>query len=113
MENCKTAATPMNPSAKLTKPREGEEAIDLQKHKSAVGGLIYFSVATRPDATYAVNTAVKYTAKPSSQHWTEVKQILKGTSLTVYSDADWAGDDDDHKSTSVCAPTLNQGAVSN
>ena len=71
---------------------------------------------TRSDITYAVSNVAKFCVNPFKQHWIAVERImryLKGT-LSVgllyrndgssdwvgYSDADWAGDTDDHKSTS-------------
>ena len=56
--------------------------VDQQLYQSAVGCLLYLSVATRPDIAYAVGNVAKFCAKPTKQHWTAVKRIfryLRGT----------------------------------
>ncbi|KAF2345127.1 hypothetical protein FHG87_024117 [Trinorchestia longiramus] len=80
------------------------------------------TLQTRPDITFAVNIVAKYCSKPLKNHWTGVKRIfryLKGTSelgilysncsdkCVGYSDADWAGDRSDRKSTSGYCFTLS------
>ena len=81
-----------------------------------MGSLLYLSIATRPDITYAVSNVAKFCAKSTKQHWVAVKHIfryLKGTQqygllysksdsnhCIGFSDADWGGDLDDRKSTS-------------
>lgn len=84
-----------------------------EQYQSAVGSLLYLSVQTRPDITYAVNSAANYLAKLTIQRWKTVNRLmryLKGTrnlgilyrndgstEFVGYSDADWAGDPEDHK----------------
>uniref|UniRef100_A0A2N9JA74 Reverse transcriptase Ty1/copia-type domain-containing protein n=1 Tax=Fagus sylvatica TaxID=28930 RepID=A0A2N9JA74_FAGSY len=70
---------------------------------------------TRPDISFAVHQVCQYMAAPTTTHLSAAKRILryiKGTlfhgiaftpgplTLSVYSDADWAGDPDDRRSTS-------------
>ena len=90
--------------------------VNQELYQSAVGKLLYLSIGTKPDIAFAVSTAFKFTAKPTEQHWKAVKHILryiarpsildyiftKGGSIDCngFSDADWAGDIDDRKSTS-------------
>ena len=116
MDQAKPVSTPVDASAKLVKTGEDEETIDQLKYQSAVGSLLYLSMWTRPDITYAVGNAAKFCSNPSKEHWTAVKRImryLKGTidyglcydrsspgECVRYSDADWAGDLKDRKSTS-------------
>ena len=100
----------------LTKATENDELVDESLYQSAVGSLQYQSTMTRPDITFAVSNVAKYCSKPTKEHWTAVKRImryLKGTynfgllykesnlsSCTGFSDSDWAGDLDNRKSTS-------------
>ena len=108
MENSKPVTTPVDLSSKLVKAVNGSEKINQAKFQSAVGGLLYLSTRTRPDIAYAVNNVARFCANPTNQHWTAVKRILRylnGTNrgkmkdCVGYSDADWAGDLDDRKST--------------
>ena len=84
MENCKAIRTPVDACTKLMKVVDNDTDIyvDQKLYQSAVGSLLYVSLATRPDITFAVSNVAKFCAKPSKQHWIEVKRIfcyLKGT----------------------------------
>ena len=99
-----------------------------QMYQAVVGSLLYLSNKTRPDIAYAVSSVARYSSKPTRDHWTAVKRILrylKGThdygllyqkkasvELLGYSDADWAGDVGDRKSTSGYVFFLGGAAVS-
>ena len=123
MDNSKPVSTPIDPSTKLTKATDDEQSIDQLLYQSAIGSLLYLSGGTRPDITFAVSNLAKFSAKPSKHHWTALKRVmryLKGTinfgilymkqkskNFVAYSDADWAGDLDDRKSTySKCVVVL-------
>ena len=128
MENAKPIHTPVDASSRLVKMTEDCENVDQVQFQSAVGSLLYLSIMTRPDITYAVSNVAKFCASPSKQHWTAVKRImryLKGTlSLGLlyrkdgssdcvgYCDADWAGDMDDRKSTSGYMFQISGAAIS-
>jgi len=82
---------------------------------------LYLSVSTRPDY-YAVSNLASFSSNPTKQHWTVLKHViryLKGTlnhginskECVAYSDADWAGDIDDRKSTSGYLFQISGGAV--
>jgi histone deacetylase 1/2 len=98
--------------------REGGDLLssdDATRYRSVVGALQYFTL-TWPDLAFAVNKVCQYLHSPTTAHWTAVKRILryvKGTSdvglrimksssmlISGFSDADWAGDIDDRRSTS-------------
>ena len=86
------------------------------------------STRTRPDITFAVCNVARFCTKPTSNHWSAVKRIfryLRGTSkvgivytkqnsysCVGYSDADWAGDKNDRKSTSGYCFLLGSGLIS-
>ena len=115
MDQAKPVGTPVD-SMKLVKAAEDDKQIDQQLYQSAIGSLMYLSVGTRSDITFAVNNVAKFSERPTNQHWTAVKRIMRylrgtvnfgllygkqGSSTTVgFSDANWAGDLDDRKSTS-------------
>ena len=115
MENAKPMTTPVDPRTKLLKATENCEVADPVLYQSEVRSLLYLSNWTRPDVTYAVSSVSRFCTNPTKKHWTAVKRImryLKGTpnhgpihskndsgSCVGYSDADWARDVNDQKST--------------
>lgn len=127
METAKAVATPVDTGTKLMKAID-EECFDQRLYQSAIGSLLYLSVATRPDIAFAVSSAAKFSANPTKQHWTAVKRImryLRGTTnlglaffpqvsgkCVGYCDADWGGDLDDRKSTSGYLFQVGGAAVS-
>ena len=130
MENSRPVSTPCDAGVKLQKAKDEDELCKQDQYQSAVGSLLYLSTKTRPDLAYAVANVSKYCAKPTQLHWVAVKRIMRylngslmlglhysnnaeeGKELIGYSDADWAGDLDDRKSTSGFIFSLSGGAVS-
>ena len=128
MENAKPVDTPVDISSKLVKMNEDSESANQEQFQSAVGSLLYLSTMTRPDITYAVSNVAKFCANPAKEHWIAVKRIMRyliGTmhlgllyrknelkSCVGFSDADWAGDLDDRKSTSGYIFQMSGAAIS-
>ena len=126
MENSESVATPVEAGAKLIKANGDAELFDQDTYQSVVGCLLYLSTKTRPDIAYAVGNVSRFTVKPTKQHWSAVKRIMRYLNgainhgllygetsfLTGYSDANWAGDLDDRKSTSGYVFTMNGAAIS-
>ena len=116
MHQCKSLTTPTDTGTKLVNGTEDSEYVDKSEYQSLVGSLLYLSMRTRPDITYAVSVTARFCSNPTTQHMTAVKRILRylrGTThhgllykrsrskeLLGYSDADWGGDRNDCKSTS-------------
>ena len=113
MVDSKSAKTPCSPNTRLSL-HEGDLLSDPHGYKSLVEALHYLT-STRPNISFAVHQVCQYMAAPTSTHLTAAKRVLryiKGTlyhgiaftlgplSLSVFSDADWAGDPDDRRSTS-------------
>ncbi|KAF2346199.1 hypothetical protein FHG87_023045 [Trinorchestia longiramus] len=126
MDNANSVATPVDVNADLVTTSDEVEECDKDFNQSAVGSLLYLSTRTRPDITFAVNNVAKYCSKPLKNHWTDVKRIfryLKDTSelgflysncsdeCVGYSDADWAGDRSDRKSTSGYCFNLSNSVI--
>jgi hypothetical protein len=127
MTDSKSVRTPVDVSTKLVKD-DGSEKIDKVKYQSAVGSLLYLSTRTRPDIAFAVSNVAKYCAEPTMQHMIAVKRIMRylnGTrnlgllyrrdeenKFIGYSDADWAGNLDDRKSTSAYIFQMGGAAIS-
>ena len=126
MSDCKPVKTPVDPGQRLVKASEAERALDQPLYQSVVGSLMYLAMCTRPDIAYAVGMLGRFSSKPNRSHWTAVKWVLrylKGTNdlgilykgdsgMQGYSDADWAGDTDDRKSTSGYMFLIAGGPVS-
>ena len=83
MEHCKSANTPVTPGTKMLKATEQSEIVDATLYQSAVGSLLHLSGWTRPDIAFAVNNVARFCSSPTKEHWTAVKRILKGTSITM------------------------------
>ena len=128
LKDAKPVATPVCVGSKLVKTTESDELVDENLYQSAVGSLQYLSTMTRPDITFAVSNVAKYCSKPTNEHWTAVKRILrylKGThnfgllykksnssNCEGFSDSDWAGDVNDRKSTSGYIFQVGDTAIS-
>ena len=128
MKDANPVKTPVDPAIKLTVSNDDCENFRKDIYQSAVGKLLYLSTRTRPDITFAVCNVARYCSKPNQQHWNAVKRILRylrGTfdfgivyskskikTCEGFSDADWAGDCNDRKSTSGFCFKLNGGLVS-
>ena len=81
-EELKPVSTPMDPSMKLHSsqaPSTGAESVKMHHvpYREAVGSLMYASLATRPDISYAVSTASRFPSNPGVPHWDAVKHIYK------------------------------------
>jgi hypothetical protein len=126
MLNCKPASTPVDTKAKVS-AGEGELLQDQTFYRRNAGALQYM-VLTRPDLAYAVQHACLHMHAPRDAHWNFVKRILRyvrgttghgvllrastSTTLTTYTDADWAGCPDTRRSTSGFCIFLGDALVS-
>ena len=114
MSDCKATVSPVDLSLRLL-PSDNATKVDAP-FREAVGALMHLMTATRPDIAYAVGYVSRFMENPQQEHWIAVKRIfryLQGTKshgicyqpndkidFRGYSDADWAGDHADRKSTS-------------
>jgi histone deacetylase 1/2 len=87
---------------------------DATHYRSVVGALQYLTL-TSPDIAFSVNKVYQFLHAPTTVHWEAVKSILRyvkqctklglkihkspSTLVSVFSDADWAGNIEDRKST--------------
>ena len=110
LEDARTCSTPLNPNVDLTPGSDHVSTTLLSPsekttYREMIGSLMYLSVMTRPDITFAVTTLSQYLESPTTTHIIAVKRViryLKGTkhlrlilggreiNLSGYSDADWA-----------------------
>ncbi|KAM1053550.1 hypothetical protein ACFX2I_000976 [Malus domestica] len=125
MDQCNPVQNPVVPGLKLT--RNGGVEVDSTVYRQMVGNLMYLT-ATRPDLMFVVSLIIRYMERPTEEHLQVAKKVLryvKGTvdlgifykkggteELTGYTDSDYAGDQDDRKSTSGYVFMMSSGAVS-
>ena len=128
MVDCKPMSTPLSTSEKLSL-HEGSllGPDDATQYRSIVGALQYLTL-TRPDITFPVNKVCQFLHAPTTVHWAAVKRILRyikqctqlglnihrsmSTLVSAFSDADWAGNVDDRKSTGGFAVFIGSNLVS-
>jgi hypothetical protein len=131
MEECKPVSTPMEKGKML-----GKETGVLLKdedpkkvlYQEIVGSLLYLSVHSRPDLSFALGVLNRYMQNPTDLHSIAAKRLLrylKGTidmglnfpsdngqqGVRVYTDADFGGELDKRRSTSGMIACLHGGAV--
>ena len=131
MQDCKPVSTPVDANAKLQKANDEDDLANQLQYQSAIGSLMYLSLCTRPDIAFAVGNLAKFCGKPTKSHWTALKRVLRYLKGTVnygilyrrqqtpqksefvgFSDADWAGDVSDRRSTSGYVFCMCGGAIS-
>uniref|UniRef100_A0AAV1UB76 RxLR effector candidate protein n=1 Tax=Peronospora matthiolae TaxID=2874970 RepID=A0AAV1UB76_9STRA len=97
-------------------------------YRSAVGGIMYLMVATRPDLAAAVGSLSQFSSDPCPTHWQALKRVLRylqatpnhgleftreeGSRICGYTDADWAGDIESRRSTSGYVFMMNGECIS-
>uniref|UniRef100_A0A2N9FWE2 Integrase catalytic domain-containing protein n=1 Tax=Fagus sylvatica TaxID=28930 RepID=A0A2N9FWE2_FAGSY len=124
MLDCKPASSPSCPNVRLA-VHDGDLLTDPHAYRSMVGTLHYLTF-TRPDISFVVHQVCQYMSTPTTTHLTAAKRVLRyirGTfnhgieftpgplHLSVYTDADWAGDPDDRRSTSGFLVYLGNNAI--
>ena len=118
--------TPIKYNCRLNS-HDGEPLSDATLYRQLAGSLINLTV-TRPDISYAVHVVIQFMATPRSPHYAVVLRILqylKGTMfdglhfsshfsliLQEYSNANWAGDPIDRRSTTGYCFLLGDSLIS-
>ncbi|CAL2238017.1 unnamed protein product [Prunus armeniaca] len=126
LKDCKIVATPLAMNEKLSK-NDGSEAADEGEYRQIVGSLLYLT-ATRPDIMFAASLLARFMHNPTKKHMGTAKRVLryiqgtidfgivfekgKETTLIGYCDSDWAGSEDDMRSTSGYVFTMGSGVFS-
>lgn len=128
MENANPVSTPADANVNLVKDDGVSKPVEAKYYQAIVGSLLYLSVATRPDISQAVGAASKFCAAPMEPHLTAAKRILRylkgsldsqiaycqtaSADIVGYTDANWAGDLDNRRSTSGNVFLLADGPIS-
>ena len=128
MAECKPCVTPMEERLKLTKASTAAK-VDATLYQSIIGSLRYL-VHMRPNIAFVVGYVSRFMEDPREDYWATVKRLLRyvkgtmdqvivfpktdesGLRLTVFSDADMAGDIDGRRSTSGVLVFLKTALIS-
>uniref|UniRef100_A0A2N9HGM7 CCHC-type domain-containing protein n=1 Tax=Fagus sylvatica TaxID=28930 RepID=A0A2N9HGM7_FAGSY len=112
MTTCKPCSSPFVSPSKMASDLV-ELLPDPTPYRSLVGALQYLTF-TRPDLSFAVNSLCQHMQSPTSAHMVAAKRVLRYVRgslshgllfqpgpmhLTVFTDADWAGNPVDRRST--------------
>lgn len=134
MEDCKPVGTPIIKKGKEDenedKNKKGEINTDIP-YQQLIGSLMYLSVCTRPDISYAISYLSQFNKNPTNEMWQQAKRVLrylKGTKekgllykksensdvivFTGFIDADWAGNLENGKSYTGYVYKINNNTVS-
>ena len=123
----KFVSTPMDSDAKLTAEDDAHAKPDSSLYRSKVGSMMYLQTSTRPDIAFAVKELSRYLSNPSQAHMAAADRVLHylhttrhvglkysadvSSELVSFSDADWAGQLDNRRSTSGRVHMINGAAV--
>ena len=131
----RSATVPMRDGTKLNKLDADPKYMEGRDYRGLVGSLLYLTMVTRPDICFAVKELSRMLDSPGEEAWKagqhlleyvyntnhyairytkpeNVKDILVTGVLKGYSDADWAGQVDDRRSTSGYVFFVAGGPVS-
>ena len=112
MASCYPTSTPMEGLSHLSDFHNKGDTVNFP-YRSLIGSLMYASICTRLDISFATNKLSQFLENPSPTHWKAAKRILKylkGTSdlgltfqasssdMRLHVDVDWASDPTDWKS---------------
>ena len=114
----------------LTLPADGDEVVEGQERfPELVGSLMYLMVCTRPDLAHVLSVLGRFvgSGRHSGKHWKAALRVLgyavhtKKLRLTLggsksvlegFTDASWADNQDDRKSSQGYCFTLGKGVIS-
>jgi len=129
MLNCNPLSTPMQSGIRLTKEESTTSHPDPYPYSQVVGSLMHAIVNSCPNCTYEISSLAQYLSNPSLLHIQTLKQTLRyikgtlsygikyqksveGDVLYGFSDADWVGDKETHRSTLGYCFILASGVIS-
>jgi hypothetical protein len=126
-DDCRTVSTPADGYEHLQAGTPQDTLFaDTATYQRALGQLNWLVRGTRPDLAFVVHKFSQHCHLPCEKHWTGIKRVFrylrhsqelgivygpKEKDLVGYSDADFAGDPQDRRSTMGYVYTLNGAAV--
>ena len=138
MDKCAPKKQPANPHVIFRKTPQDDPPHECP-YRELIGALLHLQGTCRPDITQAVNNLSRYMNEPSKEHWTGAKHVLaylkgttdlgiifrksprlrslsplsklRATTISLYTDSDYAMSTTDRKSTTGCLIYLNQDLI--
>jgi hypothetical protein len=123
----KTKRVPLTGYDHLRPATPSDKRIDITEYQRGIRSIMYATVHTRPDTAFTLGKLSQYMKDPAAHHGHALKGLLRYLRSTIdqkirfgptkhqnfilYSDADWAGDRTDRKSTSGNVGLLYRGAI--
>ena len=129
----RAVSSPMDPSADLCSSTNTDSTIDIP-YASLIGSINYCAISTQPDIAFATNKCAQFTSRPNLSHWEAAKRVvhyllnmrdhgIKYTqagngvegythNLAGFTDADFAGDTTNCRSTTGWVFTFNGAPIS-
>ncbi|XP_016647080.1 PREDICTED: uncharacterized mitochondrial protein AtMg00810-like [Prunus mume] len=126
LKDCKSVTIPLPTGEKLKKV-DGSELADEGLFRKIVGSLLYLT-ATKPDIMFAASLLSRFMHSPTKKHMGIAKRVLiyiqgtlsygieftrdKNAILIGFCNSNWAGSEDDSRSTSGYAFSFGSGVFS-
>jgi hypothetical protein len=126
--NAKSVSNPNVQGQFLTKATVVDPSMEGRPYRSLVGSLLYVATTTRPNIAFSVCQLSRHLEMPTQEHWKAAVRVLRylkttnnkglhysgyanGLKLCAYSDADWATNKDNRRSTSGIMVMMNDTPV--
>jgi hypothetical protein len=126
MMDCKSMDTPMNADIRKVKVPDSNP-VDPSLYRQLIGSLMYL-INTRPYICFVVNTLSQFQVEPRQEHSIAAKHVLRYICGTInyglryatsndiqlhgFTNSDWAGSEEDRKSTSGMCFSLGSVMIS-
>lgn len=126
MENCTGASTPIADVKTLLESSSDDEVVEAP-YRQVIGVLMYCATITRPDLMFTLSVLSRFNHRPLEKHWVAAKRVLRylkrtieysisynranEVSINAFSDADFARDVQQRKSTSGTIVLVGGGPV--
>jgi Reverse transcriptase (RNA-dependent DNA polymerase)/gag-polypeptide of LTR copia-type len=126
-EKHKAKKIPLADYSQLRPARPDDKRVDVTLYQQMIGHLMYAMVHTRPDIAFALGKLSQHLTDPAEHHMAALKNLMRylrstiryrlkysrggNPRLVMHSDADWAGQRSDRKSTSGSVGLLCNCAV--
>ena len=122
--DCKAVSTPADGYDGFGPCGPNDARINTREYQAIIGRLNWLVRGTRPDLAFVVHRLSQHCQDPGAKHWSAVKRVLRylqhSQSLAIvystgnligYSDADYAADSQDRRSTMGYVFMLSNGAI--